>query len=182
MLLLISIGLSMIRCNGVLAVKLSAQPPRAGGAACTRRWSPGSPRSPPDTFLGYVPIPTFCSNHGQTPILNKITKTAISNVRNTGLIDNLPDGCVEVACLVDQNGVQPCHFGALLEQLAGWNRTHMTVHTLVCDALLNREKEAARYVLMLDPLTAAVCSPAEISALFDEMWEAQLPYLQYFEC
>lgn len=104
------------------------------------------------------------------------------NVRNTGLIDNLPDGCVEVACLVDQNGVQPCHFGPLPEQLAGWNRAHMTVHTLMRDALLHREKEAARYALMLDPLTAAVCSPAEISALFDEMWEAQLPYLQYFQC
>jgi alpha-galactosidase len=103
------------------------------------------------------------------------------NVRNTGLIDNLPDGCVEVACLVDQNGVQPCHFGSLPEQLAGWNRAHMTVHALMRDALLNREKESARYALMLDPLTAAVCSPAEISAMFDEMWEAQRPYLQYFE-
>jgi alpha-galactosidase len=102
------------------------------------------------------------------------------NVRNTGLIDNLPDGGVEVVCLVDQNGVQPCHFGLLPEQLAGLNRAHMSVHTLMCNALLNRGKEAARYALMLDPLTAAVCSPAEISAMFDEMWEAQLPYLQYF--
>lgn len=102
------------------------------------------------------------------------------NVRNTGLIDNLPDGCVEVACLVDRNGIQPTHFGALPEQLAGLNRSHMTVHTLMRDALLNRDKEAARYALMLDPLTAAVCSPAEISAMFDEMWEAQRPYLQYF--
>jgi alpha-galactosidase len=103
------------------------------------------------------------------------------NVRNAGLIDNLPDGCVEVACLVDQNGVQPCHFGALPEQLAGLNRSHMTVHALVRDALLERDKEAARYALMLDPLTAAVCSPAEISLLFDEMWEAERPYLGYFD-
>ncbi len=102
------------------------------------------------------------------------------NVRNTSLIDNLPDGCVEVACLVNRNGIQPTHFGALPEQLAGLNRSHMTVHTLMRDALLNRDKEAARYALMLDPLTAAVCSPAEISAMFDEMWEAQRPYLQYF--
>ena len=30
------------------------------------------------------------------------------NVRNEGLIDNLPQGCcVEVACLVDANGIQP---------------------------------------------------------------------------
>jgi alpha-galactosidase len=95
--------------------------------------------------------------------------------------DASPDGCVEVACLVDRNGVQPCHFGALPEQLAGLNRAHMTVHRLVCDAMLNREREAARYALMLAPLTAAVCSPAEISAMFDEMWVAERPYLDYFE-
>jgi alpha-galactosidase len=103
------------------------------------------------------------------------------NVRNTGLIDNLPDGCVEGACLVDQNGVQPCHFGPLPEQLAALNRSHMAIHTLMCEALHTRNKEAARYALLLDPLTAAVCSPAEISAMFDEMWEAERAYLQPFE-
>ena len=39
----------------------------------------------------------------------------------------------------------------------------------------------ARYALLLDPLTAAVCAPAEISALFDEMWQAEHAYLQPFE-
>lgn len=103
------------------------------------------------------------------------------NVRNTGLIDNLPDGCVEVACLVDRNGVQPCHFGPLPEQLAALNRSHIAIHTLMCDALLTRNKEAARHALLLDPLTAAVCSPAEISTMFDEMWEVQRAYLPYFD-
>lgn len=103
------------------------------------------------------------------------------NVSNTGLIDNLPGGCVEVACLVDQHGVQPCHFGALPEQLAALNRNHMAVHALMCEALLTKNKEAARYALLLDPLSAAVCSPAEISALFDEMWEAEREYLLPFE-
>lgn len=102
------------------------------------------------------------------------------NVRNHGLIDNLPDGCVEVACLVDRSGIQPTHFGPLPEQLASLNRAHMAVHTLMCEALLKRDKAAARYALLLDPLTAAVCSPAEIGAMFDEMWEAQRPYLEYF--
>ncbi len=102
------------------------------------------------------------------------------NVRNSHLIDNLPDGCVEVACLVDGNGVQPCHFGELPEQLAALNRSHMAIHALMCEALLTRNKEAARYALLLDPLSAAVCSPAEISALFDEMWEAESEYLQPF--
>lgn len=103
------------------------------------------------------------------------------NVRNSHLIDNLPDGCVEVACLVDRNGVQPCHFGELPEQLAALNRSHMAIHALMCEALLTRKKEAARYALLLDPLSAAVCSPAEINALFDEMWEAEWEYLQPFK-
>jgi alpha-galactosidase len=103
------------------------------------------------------------------------------NVRNTGLIDNLPDGCVEVACLADRNGVQPTHFGPLPEQLAALNRSHMAVHTLMSEALLTHNKEAARYALLLDPLSAAVCSPAELSALFDELWEAERAYLQPFE-
>jgi alpha-galactosidase len=103
------------------------------------------------------------------------------NVRNNGLIANFPDGCVEVACLVDRNGVQPCHFGPLPEQLAALNRNHMAVHTLMCEALLIHSKEAARYAMLLDPLSAAVCSPTEISALFDEMWEAERAYLQPFD-
>ncbi|MDQ5853216.1 MAG: alpha-galactosidase [Chloroflexota bacterium] len=103
------------------------------------------------------------------------------NVRNTALIDNLPDGCVEVACLVDRNGVQPCHFGAVPEQLAALNRTHMAIHDLMVQALLERDRQAALYALMLDPLTSAVCSLAEIRQLFEEMWEAQQEYLQVFE-
>jgi alpha-galactosidase len=112
-------------------------------------------------------------------VLNRPT-VIYGNVRNSGLIDNLPDGCVETACLVDRNGVQPCHFGKLPEQLAALNRSHMAVHALMVDALLNHDKQAARYALLLDPLSAAVCSPAEISALFDEMWEAERAYLEPF--
>jgi len=135
-------------------------------------------------LAGTCELPFTRSHEYGSAIIEAITMgrpTIIhGNVRNAGLIDNLPDGCVEVACQVDHSGVQPCHFGPLPEQLAAWNRMHMSVHTLVCDALLHRKKEAARYALMLDPLTGAVCSPEEISRLFDEMWEAQLPSLQAF--
>ena len=48
------------------------------------------------------------------------------------------------------------------------------------EALLTGDRQAAKYALQLDPLTAAVCSPAEISALFDEMWAAEAEYLQPF--
>ena len=147
-------------------------------------WRAENDASIQDMLAGTREIPATRSLEYGSSIIEGIVMrrpTVIyGNVRNNGLIDNLPDGCVEVACLVDQNGVQPCHFGPLPEQLAAWNRAHMAVHALLRDALLKREKEAARYALMLDPLTAAVCSPAEISSLFDEMWVAQRPYLQYF--
>jgi alpha-galactosidase len=134
---------------------------------------------------GTLAIPYTRSHEYGSYIVEAITthrpQVIYGNVRNTGLIDNLPDGCVEVACLVDRNGVQPCHFGPLPEQLAALNRSHMAIHTLMCEALLTKNKEAARYALLLDPLSAAVCSPAEINALFDEMWEAEKAYLKPFD-
>ncbi len=138
-----------------------------------------------EMLAGTREIPLGRSHEYAAPIIEAVlfNRPVVihGNVRNTGLIDNLPDGCVEVACLVDRNGIQPCHFGPLPEQLAALNRSHMAVHTLMVDALLNRDKQAARYALMLDPLSAAVCSLAELDALFDELWEAQREYLQPFE-
>jgi alpha-galactosidase len=103
------------------------------------------------------------------------------NVLNEGWIENLPNGNVEVACRVDGSGIHPCKFGPLPEQLAALNRAHMSVHELVVQALLERDREKARLALMLDPLTAAVCSLEEISRMFDEMWEAEKLHLTAFD-
>jgi alpha-galactosidase len=104
------------------------------------------------------------------------------NVRNDGLIDNLPEGsCVEVPVLVDSTGLHPVHFGPLPPQMAALDRPHAGVHELMVDSVLGRSAQAARWALLLDPLTAAVCSPEEASAMFDEMWRAERPDLAYFE-
>ena len=103
------------------------------------------------------------------------------NVRNDGWIENLPDGCVEVECAVDRDGIHPVRFGALPEQLAALNRSHMAVHELVVQALLERDRGKAKYALMLDPLTAAVCSLEEIDRLFEEMWQAEKDSLVFFD-
>jgi alpha-galactosidase len=57
----------------------------------------------------------------------------------------------------------------------------MYVHELMVQAVLERDREAALQALMLDPLSAAVCSPDEIGAMFDEMWEAEREDLAWFE-
>ncbi|MDQ6691342.1 MAG: alpha-galactosidase [Candidatus Dormibacteraeota bacterium] len=103
------------------------------------------------------------------------------NVLNCGAISNLPEGCVEVPCRVDRSGLHPETAGPLPEQLAALNRAHMSVHELVVQSLLERDREKARLALMLDPLTAAVCSLEEISRMFDEMWEAERAHLTAFD-
>jgi len=94
------------------------------------------------------------------------------------LITNLPaNGCVEVACLVNRNGIQPTRFGALPPQMAALCSSNMSVFELGATAAVERSKEAAIHALMLDPLTAAMCSPAEIRAMTLEMFQAEKAFL-----
>jgi alpha-galactosidase len=104
------------------------------------------------------------------------------NVANHGLIPNLPaDGCVEVACLVDGKGIQPTRFDGLPNHLAALCDSNMRMFDLAATACIQRSKQMATYALMMDPLTAAVCSPAEIHALAGEMFAAEAEYLPGFE-
>lgn len=48
---------------------------------------------------------------------------------------------------------------------------------LSADASVNRQIETAVHALMLDPLTADVCSPDEIRAMTLEMFKAQKNFL-----
>ena len=82
--------------------------------------------------------------------------------------------------MVDKNGLNPCHFGSLPPQLAALNQAHMAVHELVVTSLLEGDREAAVHALMLDPLTAAVCSLEEIRSLFDELYEAEREFIRVF--
>ena len=103
------------------------------------------------------------------------------NVPNWGLIDNLPPGCcVEVPCLVDSSGVRPTIVGALPVQLAALNRTNVNVQELIVEAALTGDTEAVYHAVMLDPLTAAVCTLPQIRALVDELLAAQAQWLPQF--
>ena len=100
------------------------------------------------------------------------------NVPNRGLIDNLPEGgCVEVACVVDHNGIHPTRFGPLPPQLAALCRSNMAMFDLAATAVIERSKEAAIHALLLDPLTAAVCCPAEIRQMAEELLTAEHDYI-----
>jgi alpha-galactosidase len=100
------------------------------------------------------------------------------NVPNTGLIENLPEGCcVEVPCLVDGNGIQPTKVRKLPPQLAALNRTNINVQELIVEAALRGSREAIYHAAMLDPLTAAVCTLPQIRSMVDELLRAQQRWL-----
>lgn len=95
------------------------------------------------------------------------------NVMNTGLITNLPwNVAVEVPCLVDRNGVQGCHVGALPEQCAALTRTFANVHILAARAALTRKKEHVYHAAMMDPHTAAELSIDDIVKMCDDLFRA----------
>jgi alpha-galactosidase len=103
------------------------------------------------------------------------------NVRNFGLIDNLPQGCaVELPCVVDGNGVQPTRVGALPVHLAALMRTNVNVQELVVAAITEQDREHVYHAAMLDPHTAAVLDLAQIRAMVDELLLAHRALLPEF--
>jgi len=103
------------------------------------------------------------------------------NVPNRGLIENLPyDCCVEVACLVDSNGVQPTRVGHLPPQLAALNLSNVSVQSLAIEAALTAKLEHVYHAIMLDPMTACQLNLEQIRAMTDELLLAQAVWLPQF--
>ena len=101
-----------------------------------------------------------------------------ANVMNKGLITNLPQDCaVEVACMVDRNGVQPCHYGKLPPQLAAMCNMNINVHKLTVEAILKKDRRYVYWALMMDPLTHSVLNLDQIETVVDELIDRQQEYL-----
>ncbi len=79
--------------------------------------------------------------------------------------------------MIDHNGVNPTRYGALPAQMAALCDSNMRMFDLGAQACIERSVEKAIYALMLDPLTAAVCSPAEIKQMALEMFKAEKQFL-----
>ncbi len=93
------------------------------------------------------------------------------NVLNKNfLIENLPeDACVEVPCLVNGRGVNPCSVGKLPPQLAAMNMTNINVQLLTIDAAVTRKKERIYQAAMLDPHTGSELDIDTIVKMVDEL-------------
>ena len=110
----------------------------------------------------------------------KIYGNVMNSYQGAGpLIGNLPyDGCVEVSCMIDGNGINPTRFGNLPPQMAGICRSNMSMFDLAAQAAIEKSKELATYAMMLDPLTSAVCTPSQIKEMTEKLFAAEKKYLK----
>jgi alpha-galactosidase len=103
------------------------------------------------------------------------------NVRNFGLIDNLPAGCcVEVPVLASRRGLSPIHVGPLPDQLAVLINTSARCEELAVEGALTGDPRKIFHAVCFDPLTSAVLSLAEIKSMVDKMFEANREWLPQF--
>ena len=150
------------------------------GLMLEEKFTTTDPLSIESTDLG-VRSAEYCSRILEAHETDEIFRLN-GNVRNDGYITNLPDGCcVEVPAYVDRTGLHPTVVGDLPSQLAALNMTNVLVQGLAVEAGMAGDPEKAMQSVALDPLTAAVCTLAEIREMVTEMLEAEADWLPQFE-
>ena len=97
----------------------------------------------------------------------------VGYVLNTGhLITNLPENaCVEVPCLVNRHGINPCFVGELPVQCAAMNMTNINVQLLTIEAARTLKKEHIYQAAMLDPHTSSELDIDTIKRMVDDLIE-----------
>ncbi|MEN8906601.1 MAG: alpha-glucosidase/alpha-galactosidase [Clostridiales bacterium] len=126
------------------------------------------------------------SNEYASFIIDSIVRNSTfkigANVLNTGLIDNLPkNACVEVPCLVDGRGINPCYVGELPVQLAAMNMTNINSQLLTIEAAKTKNKDYIYQAAMFDPHTSSELSIDDIVKLCDELIEAHGAFMECYK-
>jgi alpha-galactosidase len=104
------------------------------------------------------------------------------NVRNTGLIPNLLEGCVvEVPIMVDKGGIHPTYVGNLPPQLAALNRLNINVQELAVRGIAEKDKTKVLQAILLDPLTFSMFSIDEIKEMVSEMFKAEKEFMKGYK-
>jgi alpha-galactosidase len=115
--------------------------------------------------------------HGN--VMNHANSPGKRNAGEAGkLITNLHgDAAVEVACMIDRNGINPTRYGKLPAHMGHICASQQAYFDLAATACIEKSKEAAIHALMLDPLSAAVLTPGQIREMTNEMFGVEKDYL-----
>lgn len=103
------------------------------------------------------------------------------NLRNNGMISNLPDECcAEGAVFADRTGLHRTVIGDIPPQCAALNLTNINVQRLAVLAAKSGDPETVVQAIALDPLTSSVLTLKEIRDMVTEMLNAQRQWLPQF--
>ncbi|MFD1678125.1 alpha-galactosidase [Alicyclobacillus fodiniaquatilis] len=103
------------------------------------------------------------------------------NVRNDGMIANLPsECCAEGPIFADKNGLNKVLIGDLPPQCAALNMTNINVQRLAVLAAKSGDPETVVQACALDPLTSSVLTLKEIREMVSEMLSAEREWLPQF--
>lgn len=104
------------------------------------------------------------------------------NVRNYGLIDNLPAGCcVEVPVLASPKGLEPIHVGKFPAQLALMTSISAQIEELAVEGAITGDPQKIYQACYYDPVASSVLSLEEIRTMVREMFEVNREYLPQFK-
>jgi alpha-galactosidase len=103
------------------------------------------------------------------------------NVLNSGLIDNLPQGCcVEVPVFASSHGLEAVRVGKLPDQVAALVHTSAICEELAVEGSLTGDPRKVYQAIAFDPLTSAVLGIQEIKEMTGKMFAQNKNYLPQF--
>lgn len=103
------------------------------------------------------------------------------NVRNGGIIRNLPEDCIiESPGFVDRFGLNMVEGITLPEACAATCISSVNVQRMSVHAALTGDVDLLKLAVLHDPLAGAVCTPDEIWQMVDEMLVAQADWLPQY--
>jgi alpha-galactosidase len=135
-----------------------------------------------DTALAHTRTHEYASYIMEAIVTNNPYKMGGNVINKGGLIENLSyDACVEVPCMVDGMGVNPCKVGRLPVHLAAMNMTNINVQLTTIEAAVTKKREHIYHAAMLDPHTGAELSIDDIVSMVDELIEAHGVWLPKYK-
>lgn len=103
------------------------------------------------------------------------------NVRNRGLITNLPeDAIVETPGFIDRFGLNMVAGVTLPDACAATCMASINVQRMAVKAAVTGDVDLLKLAVLHDPLVGAICSPDEVWQMVDEMLVAQARWLPQY--
>jgi alpha-galactosidase len=103
------------------------------------------------------------------------------NVRNGGIIRNLPDDCIiESPGFVDRYGINMAEGIVLPDACAATCISSINVQRMAVKAALTGDVDLLKLAVLHDPLVGAICTPDEVWQMVDEMLVAQAQWLPQY--